>query len=259
MSFEGKIGLVTGAASGMGKIIASRMAKLGMQVVTVDLNLSQLNKEAKKHNNISPYRCDISSREEVDDLVKKIHAELGPVDSLVHAAALMPALPILSSNPDETMKLMKINYGGTVNLVHALLPEMLKKNKGQAVFFGSIAGHVLNTGLGTYSATKSAVNTYIEILQHELKDSKVHIMLVEPNAVDTPLINQALGAEGPKNIKLSKESGRLANPNKIIDAIEEGLRNKTKILLPNLEAKLLMRFRRYFPRILWKIIEKSNS
>ena len=259
MSYKGSVGLVTGASSGMGKIIAERMSKLGMQVAAIDLNEKGLKELSRKHNNIFPCSCDVSSYESLSQVILEIEKNLGQIECVVHAAAIMPAEPILDSKPDNTMKLMQINYGGTVNIAHSIVPKMVKNNSGQIIFFGSIAGQVLNTGLGTYSATKSAVNTYVEILQRELKDSDIHIMLVEPNAVNTPLIDQAIGDRGPKNIKESKETGRLANPEDIVDAIEKGLKKKKDILFPNTEAKILSLARRFFPNVLWSIIEKSNK
>tara|TARA_B100001179_G_scaffold204983_1_gene168024 strand:+ start:126 stop:905 length:780 start_codon:yes stop_codon:yes gene_type:complete len=259
MSYIGSVGLVTGASSGMGKIIALRMAKQGMKVAALDTNQKGLEEISRKYNNIYSVVCDVSSYEEVSKSIKEIEENIGEIESIVHAAAIMPAKPILSTSPNKTMNLMDINYGGTVNLVHSVVRKMIEKDSGQAIFFGSIAGQVLNTGLGPYSATKSAVNTYIEILQHEIKDSGVHIMLVQPNAVDTPLINQALGEEGPKNIRESKETGRLSDPLQIVKSIEKGLRKKKLILYPNLEAKILTLARRFFPKTLWSIIEKSNE
>ena len=259
MSYIGSVGLVTGASSGMGKIIALRMAKQGLKVAALDTNQKGLEEISRKYNNIYSFVCDVRSYEEVSKSIKEIEENIGEIESIVHAAAIMPAKPILSTSPNKTMNLMDINYGGTVNLVHSVVTKMIEKDSGQAIFFGSIAGQVLNTGLGPYSATKSAVNTYIEILQHEIKDSGVHIMLVQPNAVDTPLINQALGEEGPKNIRESKETGRLADPLQIVKSIEEGLRKKKLILYPNLEAKILTLARRFFPKTLWSIIEKSNE
>ena len=259
MSYIGSVGLVTGASSGMGKIIALRMAKQGMKVAALDTNQKGLEEISRKYNNIYSLVCDVSSYEEVSKSIKDIEENIGEIESIVHAAAIMPAKPILSTSPNKTMNLMDINYGGTVNLVHSVVTKMIEKDSGQAIFFGSIAGQVLNTGLGPYSATKSAVNTYVEILQHEIKDSGVHIMLVQPNAVDTPLINQALGEEGPKNIRESKETGRLSDPLQIVKSIEKGLRKKKLILYPNLEAKILTLARRFFPKALWSIIEKSNE
>ena len=259
MAYKGKVGLVTGAASGMGKIITTRMVKRGMQIAAIDTNKDGLKELGKKYNNVMPLECDVCSFKEMKEVVEKTESRLGDISSFIHAAAIMPAEPILSTNPDRTMKLMDINYGGTVNAVHSIIPLMIRRGSGQAVFFGSIAGQVLNTGLAPYSATKSAVNTYIEILQRETKDSGVHIMLVQPNMVDTPLIDQALGKESPKNIKLSKESGRLANPTDIVRAIEKGLSKNKLILYPNTEARLLTLARRFFPNILWSIIEKSNK
>ncbi len=259
MSYLGSIGVVTGAASGMGEIIASRMAKQGMQVAALDVDESKLKDLSRKYNNIRTFLCDVANYEQVKKTIQEIESTLGEIDSLVHAAAIMPAKPILKTLPKETMQLMEVNYGGTVNLTHSIIPKMLQKNSGQAVFFGSIAGNVLNTGLAPYSSTKSAVNTYIEILQQEVKDSEVHIMLVEPNAVDTPLIDQALGKDGPKNIKESKKTGRLADPLKIVKSIENGLERKKTILYPNFEAKILALTRRFFPKLLWSVILKSNK
>ena len=258
MSYKGSVGLVTGASSGMGRIIAIRMARQGMTVAAIDLNEKDLEDLTKNYNNIHPFVCDVKSTKKVNETIAEIESQLGEIDCLIHAAAIMPAEPILSCEPVKTMNLMDINYGGTVNLVHSIIPKMIKKDRGQAVFFGSIAGQVLNTGLAPYSATKSAVNTYIEILQKELEKSNIHIMLVQPNVVDTPLINQALGKEGPKNIKYSKETGRLADPQKIVNSIEKALNSKKLIHYPNTEAKVLSLIRRFFPNFLWSIIMKSN-
>ena len=101
MSFKGSVGLVTGASSGMGKIIAERMAKLGMQVAALDLNEKGLNYLSRNHNNIFPCVCDISSFENVSKVIKEIEEKLGQIDCAVNAAAIMPAEPILDSMPNE--------------------------------------------------------------------------------------------------------------------------------------------------------------
>ena len=109
MSYEGSVGLVTGASSGMGKIIAERMAKLGMQVAALDLNEKGLINLSRKHNNIFPCVCDISSYENLSKVIEEIEENLGQIDCAVNAAAIMPAEPILDARPDDTMRLMQIN------------------------------------------------------------------------------------------------------------------------------------------------------
>ena len=121
MSYIGSVGLVTGASSGMGKIIALRVAKQGMKVAALDTNQKGLEEISRKYNNIYSLVCDVSSYEEVSKSIKDIEENIGEIESIVHAAAIMPAKPILSTSPNKTMNLMDINYGGTVNLVHSCL------------------------------------------------------------------------------------------------------------------------------------------
>ena len=91
MSYIGSVGLVTGASSGMGKIIALRMAKQGMKVAALDTNQKGLEEISRKYNNIYSLVCDVSSYEEVSKSIKDIEENIGEIESIVHAAAIMPA------------------------------------------------------------------------------------------------------------------------------------------------------------------------
>lgn len=252
MSFTGKVALVTGGASGMGRISAHRLAKTGAKVAIVDLNKAGLDETARGHDNIFPFVCDVSKLDEVNNIVQQITKELGPIDRLTHAAAIMPMGPLIDMPPAQTTKLMEINYFGTVYLVLAVLPSMLKRQGGDIIMFGSLAGQVIMPKMGAYSATKAAVNTFAEQLINEHQNSPVRIVLVCPPAVDTPLINQGLDAES-KGLKFVKDSGRLADPNFIIDQVEERLAQGGGILYPGGLAKLLLAFRKFFPKLLWKV------
>jgi len=118
---------------------------------------------------------------------------------------------------------------------------------------------VLVPECGAYCASKAAVNAYTEVLIEENRGSGVHIMLVCPALVNTPLLQQAVETSNPKNIRDSIKNNRLADPDAIIDAVERGLKKKTEILLPNTEAKILSWMRRLAPRLLWKFIHHTNK
>ena len=139
-----------------------------------------------------------------------------------------------------------INYFGTTYMVRAVLPSMLQRGSGRIVIFGSIAGIAVVPKMGAYCATKAAVNAYTEVLQNEIRDSGVRAHLVCPPAVNTPLVDQTLATDSPGSIRQSKETGRLADPEKIIDAIEKGVRKDKDIIYPA-EAKLLYLWRALFP------------
>jgi short-subunit dehydrogenase len=107
--------------------------------------------------------------------------------------------------------------------------------------------------MGGYCATKAAVNAYIEVLQNELRRSGVRAHLVCPPAVNTPLVDQTIATDSPGSIIEARKNGRLADPEKIVDAIEKGVAKDRDIIYPG-EAKLLYLWRALLPRLWWKTV-----
>jgi len=258
IDMAGKVALVTGGASGMGQIIARRLADQGAKVAIFDVNEQGLQETAAKSANITPFHCDISSLEDVDAKVATAAAELGPLDLLVHAAALMPAHKLSEHTHEDMEKLFRINYFGTTYMIRAVLPAMVQRGSGRIIAFGSIAGIALVPKMGAYCATKAAVNAYVEVLQNEIRDSGVRAHLVCPPAVNTPLVDQTLASDSPGSILEAKKGGRLANPEKIVDAIEKGVRKDKDIIYPG-EARLLYLWRALFPKLWWKVVMKFEK
>jgi len=253
IDMAGKVALVTGGASGMGQIIARRLANQGARVAIFDVNEQGLQDTAAEHDNITGFHCDISSLEDVESRVAEVAATVGPIDLLVHAAALMPSHKLIDHSHEGMEKLFRINYFGTTYIVRAVLPAMLERGNGRIIAFGSIAGTALVPKMGGYCATKAAVNAYMEVLQNEIRESGVRAHLVCPPAVNTPLMEQTLATDSPGSIIKAKESGRLANPEKIVDAIEKGVRKDRDIIYPG-EAKLLYLWRALLPKLWWKVV-----
>ncbi len=250
---QGKVAIVTGGASGMGQICARRLAQRGARVAIFDVNEQGLADTAAESDAITAYRCDISDRQDVAAKVASVAEELGPVDLLVHAAALMPALKLQDHEHDKHEQLFNINYFGTVYMVRAVLPSMLERGTGRIIAFGSIAGIALVPKMGAYCATKAAVNAYIEVLQNEIRATGVRAHLVCPPAVNTPLVDQTIATDTPGSILESKKSGRLADPEKMIDAIDKGVKKDRDIIYPG-EARLLYLWRALAPRLWWKTV-----
>lgn len=253
MSFTGKVALVTGGASGMGRLCALRLAATGAKVAILDLNEDGLAQTAKESANIFPFKCDISNAAEVSAQLAVVKSQLGPVNRLVHAAALMPGQALKDHEPEAVMRLMQINFAGTVYVVKALLGDMLERDSGEMIIFGSVAGNALVPKMGAYCATKAAVNAYVETLQNEISKTGVKVYLVCPPAVNTPLVDQTLSSDTPGSIIKAKESGRLADPEKIVDAIDKGVARGKKVIFPG-EARLLYLWHALFPRLWWKTV-----
>jgi NAD(P)-dependent dehydrogenase (short-subunit alcohol dehydrogenase family) len=253
IDMAGKIALVTGGASGMGQIIARRLAGQGAKVAIFDVNAQGLADTAAEAENITAFHCDISSLEDVEAKVAAVAASLGAIDLLVNCAALMPSHQLIDHTHEDMERLFRINYFGTTYMVRAVLPAMLARGHGRIVAFGSIAGIALVPKMGGYCATKAAVNAYVEVLQNEIRNSGVRAHLVCPPAVNTPLVDQTLASDSPGSIREAKEKGRLADPEKIIDAIEKGVRKDKDIIYPG-EARLLYLWRALLPKLWWKVV-----
>ncbi len=237
----------------MGRIFARRLAANGSQVALLDVNEAALAELAAEHDNFHPHCCDISDEQAIADAAATLSESLGPIDLLVHCAALMPSHQLIHHSHEQMRRLFDINYFGTVYTVQAVLADMLHRNSGRIIVFGSIAGHALVPHMGAYCATKSAVNTYIEVLQNELRESDVNIHLVKPPAVNTPLIKQSLDTDSPGSLLNASESGRLADPEKIIDAIEKGVRRNRAVIYPG-EARFLQLWATIAPRLWWRTV-----
>lgn len=247
MAFKGKVALVTGAASGMGKLSVLRLVRMGARVAAVDINESGLIELAKEHRNISSYPCDISDQAEVAKLVDNIERDLGSIDRLTHAAAIMP-LSMLSDQPvDKIVQINRINFEGTVFLTQAVVPRMIKRNKGDVILFGSVAGDAPLPFAGAYCASKAAVNAYAKQLILENSNSNLRIMLVCPPPVNTPLLDQ-------KNTGISMDFNKkerswlVVEPHYVLEKIEQAIESNETILYPGLLAKTFLWYARLAPK-----------
>ena len=249
----GNVALVTGGASGMGQIFARRLAEAGAKVAIFDVNREALDTTAAESANITAFHCDIANLEDVNSKVAEVEAQLGPIELLVHAAALMPAHALAEHTHEGMEKLFRINYFGTTYMARAVLPGMQSRGSGRMIIFGSIAGVALVPKMGAYCATKAAVNAYTEVLQNEIRGSGVRVHLVCPPAVNTPLVDQSLNTDTPGSMLEAKQKGRLAEPGKMIDAIEKGVARDRDIIYPG-EAKLLYYWRMLAPKLWWKTV-----
>jgi NAD(P)-dependent dehydrogenase (short-subunit alcohol dehydrogenase family) len=258
MAFSGRVAMVTGGGSGMGRIAAVRLADRGAAVAAVDVDELGL-KETKRlgGDRIFPYTCDVTDVHAVNEVVGRIESTHGSIDRLVHAAGIMPAGRILDTTVERLLAPMKINYFGTVHVTKAVLPGMVSRNRGDVVLFGSITGYSASTNFSAYCASKSAVNTYAEILIHEHRHTGLRIILAAPSAVKTPLLNQAVEG-GPKALVDAVTSGRAADPNDILDRIEKSLERGKTVLVPG-EARATWMLRRLSPALMWRLVHLMNK
>jgi len=255
MRYRGNVALVTGGASGMGRVAAQTFSKSGAAVAVLDVNEGELAKTAEGHESIHGFKVDITDIQVVDTVVKQVESELGPIDRVYNAAAIMPYGKLLELDAAVIHRMMEINYGGLVNITKATLPAMLERGRGDFVSFASMAGWVPTLFVGAYNATKFGVIAFSEVLYHENRNKGVRFACVCPSVVNTPLLQQARDTVWPKSL----DSSPPIEPEVVIDAIEDALEAGEFWVFPGKKAKMSYLIRRFLPGLCWKVVHKIEG
>jgi len=240
VAFRGRVALVTGAARGLGRLAARRLAASGVGVVAVDVDEPGLVETARHAPNVETHLLDVTDAAAIEATVRDVEARLGPVDRLVHAAAIAPAGRLADQPAELVRRAMTVNYGGTVNTVFAVVPSMLERNRGDLVLFGSLAGWMPTPGLGAYTASKFAVVGLAEVLAMELGQSSLRLCCACPALVDTPMVDEI-----DRDLPVTGQP-RLA-PEIVLDSIERGLELGEHFVFPGPTAAVAVRARRFVP------------
>lgn len=172
-SFAGKVTLITGGASGIGRLMALKMAAKGSHVVLWDLHDQALARTADEilaaAGKATAYHCNVAEREMVYDTADKIQRDVGKVDILVNNAGIVNGKPFLECTDDELRRTMEVNVLAHFWTVKAFLPKMIKAGRGHIVTISSAGGVVGSARLVDYSASKFAAFGFDEALRAELK------------------------------------------------------------------------------------------
>jgi NAD(P)-dependent dehydrogenase (short-subunit alcohol dehydrogenase family) len=253
MAFHGKVALVTGAGSGMGRLAARQLAQGGALVAAIDVDEPGLAETAAGLTPIQAFRLDVTDVGSVVSTVKEIESELGPIDRVYNAAAIMPTSLLMNQDTDEIHRIMDVNYGGLVNVTMATLPGMLERGRGDLIQFASLAGWIPTLHFGAYNASKFAVVAFSEVLYHETRARGVRIACVCPPPVATPLLDQAKSQP-----KLLEQSPPI-EPAVVLEAIERSLEAGKLWVYPGRGSALAWRMRRFLPGLMWRRIHQIEG
>jgi len=255
MAFDGKVVLVTGGASGMGRLAAQRMVALGAKVAAIDVNAEGLASLASEHAGIRAYPLDVTDTDAVFATVREVESSLGPIERVYNAAAIMPTSLLMEQDTKDILRITEVDYAGVVNVSKATMPGMLERGRGDLVNFASIAGWSPTMHFGAYNAAKFAVVAFTEVLYHENRGRGVRIVCVCPPPVDTPLLDQAKSKP-----KILDEPGlKPIPPQKVLDAIEQSLTRGQLLCFPNRRTHFAQVLRRLFPGLVWAGVHRIEG
>ena len=222
MRFDGKIAVVTGAASGIGRATAEAFALAGARVVLGDINeeggeaaAGALQVQGADAHFI---RLDVTQPDSVNAFRDGALKRYGGVDILASVAGWGRTEPFVKNTPDFWKKLIDLNFVGTIMITRAFIDPMIERNAGKIVTVASDAGRVGSLGETVYSGAKGGVIAFSKSLAREMARYNITVNCVCPGPTDTPLM-----AAVPDKIKEAFERvtpmHRLAKPSEVADAI----------------------------------------
>ena len=233
--YQGKVAVVTGAASGIGYAVAARAAAEGMTVVLADIDAPRLQEAARSLRaggaDARAMVADVSDRDSVTDLARRVAREAGDTWLLVNNAGVYLSAPFTEMPAADWEFVLGVNLWGVVHCLQAFLPGMLERDSGHVVNTSSIDGLVTVRNAAGYVAAKHAVSALSETVYRELEDvgSSVGISVLCPAAVATDILNSGrhrpsrLGPAAPAAVRDYPPLDGVMQPAQAADIMFAGL------------------------------------
>lgn len=196
MKFENANVLITGGASGIGKIMGRMALEKGAKCFIIwDINLTGIEatrKELSKYGKVNGYVVDVSNNEIVNVAYRKTLEDCGDIDILINCAGIITSNKTFDQQtPDEIVKTMNINTIAPMFVARAMLPDMLERNRGHVCTIASAGGMISNPKMSVYAASKWGVIGWSDSVRIELQEMKsdVHFTTVAPYYINTGMFD----------------------------------------------------------------------
>lgn len=187
---ERRVAVVTGGAGGIGEAVCRRLAAAGDCVIVTDLDGARAKKIAadlpgEGHRSVA---IDVVDTPAVRSALEDVEREAGPITTLINVAGWDRFVPFVDTTPEFWEHVISINYRGTLNTVHAVLPGMIEREHGRIVSVASDAARVGSSLESIYAGAKGAVISFSKSIAREVAKYGVTVNVVCPGPTDTPLI-----------------------------------------------------------------------
>lgn len=256
-NFKNKVVVVTGGSDGIGKALVEQFLNLGAKVATCGRNYDKFYQlqQVNAGKPLLVHTADVSIEQDCKNFIDAVIKTFGTVDVLINNAGISMRSMFADVELETLRKVMDINFWGTVNCTKFCLPYIIK-NKGTVAAVSSIAGYRGLPGRSGYSASKFAVNGWMEALRTELLQTGVNVMWVCPGFTSSNIRNAALNKEGKAQGESPLEEGKLMTSEECALHIIKAIEKRRRTLVLTFTGKRTVFMNKFFPALADKLVHK---
>ncbi len=252
-----KVVLITGGSSGIGKALAHEFGKQGSKVVITGRNETKLKETTDwlkgQHVDVLGVIADASKEEDNKKSIEETISKFGQLDILINNAGISMRALFNDMNLDVMRQVMDINFYGTVYATKYALPHILKQ-KGSIIGISSIAGYRGLPGRTGYSASKFAMQGFLEALRTELLKTGVHVLVACPGFTASNIRNTALAKDGSTQGESPRDEQKMMTAEEVATRIYRAVVKRKRDLIMTRQGKLTVFLNKRFPKFMDKMV-----
>jgi short-subunit dehydrogenase len=249
--------VITGGSDGIGKALVAQFLALGAKVATCGRNENKLSLLAREFPSANLYtaQVDVSKQDQSEAFIKQVVDNWGRIDVLINNAGISMRALVSEVSVQTLQNVMDINFWGTVYCTKAALPS-IQQNKGVIVGVSSIAGYRGLPGRSGYSASKFALNGWLEALKTELYASGTHVMWVCPGFTTSNIRNAALDKNAKAQGESPMDEGAMMSSAACATHIIHAIEKRKRSLVLTFTGKRTVFMNKYFPAWADKLVHQ---
>ncbi len=255
--FTDKVVVVTGGSDGIGKALVEDLIKRGAKVSTCGRNHDKIYQLQTQHpgTQLIAHAVDVSNEQECQKFIEKTIHAYGKIDILVNNAGISMRALFMDTTLDTMRRVMDVNYWGSVYCTWYALPHILKQ-KGTVAGISSIAGYRGLPGRSGYSASKFALNGWLEALRTELLDTGVNVLWVSPGFTASNIRNTALDKNAKPHGDTPMDESKLMTSSECSKHILDAIENRKRSVVLTLQGKETVLMNNFLPAFTDRLIKK---